>query len=245
MISSMDFMASVAGIARASAEPSSANRPLKIGTVDAAYAGLPALPRVTFDGETLLSGKTYPFLSGYFPRASDRVVLAPVGTTYVIIGGLAMDGNVLGTNVEGEKWRTANQSRTNSAVLVDDDTLFFTGVANATYRAEWELLYSTDGTADMKVALTWPSGTAPWGLYAYNGSNVMAPLGFDNPTSGGSFFTIGGTGSGGTLNARIVATVFMGVTGGNVRLQFSQGTAVSGQSAVMRTGSRLTWKRLA
>jgi hypothetical protein len=55
-----------------------------IGTIDAAYTS--GRPRVLFDGETVLGGKTYPYLASYTPVASHRVLLAPVGTGFVILG---------------------------------------------------------------------------------------------------------------------------------------------------------------
>jgi hypothetical protein len=55
-----------------------------IGTVDTGYSS--GRPRVLFDGETVLGGKTYPYLASYTPVASHRVVLAPAGSTYVILG---------------------------------------------------------------------------------------------------------------------------------------------------------------
>ncbi|AXM88454.1 hypothetical protein B379_04160 [Anoxybacillus ayderensis G10] len=32
-------------------------------------------PRLIFDGETAVSGKAYPYLSSYTPKANDRVML--------------------------------------------------------------------------------------------------------------------------------------------------------------------------
>lgn len=87
--SGMDFLASVSGYAQAAGQTSSANRPWKIGTIETPYIGWPGtLPKVIFDGESSTSGKVYPVRDGYRPVAGDRVVLAPVGTTYVIMGSL-------------------------------------------------------------------------------------------------------------------------------------------------------------
>lgn len=55
-----------------------------LGTIDAAYVS--GRPRVLFDGETVLGGKVYPYLASYTPVASQRVLLAPVGSGYVILG---------------------------------------------------------------------------------------------------------------------------------------------------------------
>lgn len=56
----------------------------RMGTIDPAYTS--GLPRVQFDGEDEVSGKTYPHLASYTPSAGDRVVLLPVGHSYVILG---------------------------------------------------------------------------------------------------------------------------------------------------------------
>jgi len=50
------------------------------------YPSASPLPKVTFDGETTLSGKRYPFTNGYLPYSGDRVLMIPVGNTYVIVG---------------------------------------------------------------------------------------------------------------------------------------------------------------
>lgn len=63
------------------------NKPNKMGTIDPDYSGT-GDPKVTFYGETTLSGKNYPYMPPYQPTAGDRVVLVPVGTTYLIIGSI-------------------------------------------------------------------------------------------------------------------------------------------------------------
>lgn len=70
---------------------SSADKPVLLGTVDPAYSGT-GLPKVTFEGESTMSTKGYPYL--YQPQPEARVALLPVGTTYLIVGtiGLAAPG---------------------------------------------------------------------------------------------------------------------------------------------------------
>jgi hypothetical protein len=58
--------------------------PFRLGTVDPGYAS--GRPKVTFDGETTLSVKTYPYLSSYTPIAGHRVLLAAMGSTWVVLG---------------------------------------------------------------------------------------------------------------------------------------------------------------
>lgn len=69
---------------------------LRLATIDPsydAYTTYPTvpLPSVTFDGETTMSTKQYPVLDSYFPAASDRVLMVPVGNTYLIVGSIRGD----------------------------------------------------------------------------------------------------------------------------------------------------------
>lgn len=71
----------------------------RLATIDPAYdayATYPTvpLPSVTFDGETTMSTKQYPVLDSYVPVASDRVLMVPVGNTYLIAGSIRGDSEV-------------------------------------------------------------------------------------------------------------------------------------------------------
>jgi hypothetical protein len=55
-----------------------------LGKIDPAYTS--GRPKVIFDGDTVPSTKTYPYLSSYTPQANDRVLIANVGGSHVIIG---------------------------------------------------------------------------------------------------------------------------------------------------------------
>lgn len=59
---------------------------LRLATIDPSYPG--GVPRVTFDAEPNLS-QPIPVLSSYTPVANDRVVVAPFGGSYVILGAVA------------------------------------------------------------------------------------------------------------------------------------------------------------
>lgn len=58
--------------------------PFKPATIDTNYSS--GRPKLLFDGETVASGKQYPYLSSYTPVAGDRVLLARVSSSYVILG---------------------------------------------------------------------------------------------------------------------------------------------------------------
>lgn len=84
-----DFLSTLAGVARAG--NGSADRPARLAVVDPAFSpsSYPAtLPRVTFEGETVMSTRRYAVAGNYVPRPSDRVLMAPVGTTYAILGAI-------------------------------------------------------------------------------------------------------------------------------------------------------------
>lgn len=75
-------------------DPGPEGKPFRIATIASDYDAMstwpaPApFPRVVFEGEEAADAgvATYAYLFGYVPRPLDRVVLAPVGTTYVILG---------------------------------------------------------------------------------------------------------------------------------------------------------------
>lgn len=68
-------------------------RQLRLATIDPAYSvGTitdPTFPLVTFDGEATMSTKQYPMVDGYVPVPSARVAMAPIGTTYLILGSIS------------------------------------------------------------------------------------------------------------------------------------------------------------
>jgi hypothetical protein len=63
---------------------SSSDMPNRLAVIDPAYIGV-GFPHVTFEGESTLSGKPFAIAGTYVARASDRVVMIPVGTTYLIL----------------------------------------------------------------------------------------------------------------------------------------------------------------
>lgn len=91
--SAADLLQDITAFVAATKEPTSADKPVRLATVDPAYAS--GWPRVTFDGESTLSGKAYPHIDSYVPARGDRVVLVPVGTTYLIVGAVSAGGGGL------------------------------------------------------------------------------------------------------------------------------------------------------
>lgn len=109
---SIDFLSAVAGFARSAGGVTSSDKPIRLAVIDPAYDPLVNVPnaapaaRVTFEGESTLSGKAYPVRDGFLPTAGQRVYLLPIGNTYLIagsVGGQAAQGfwqDALGAGVE-------------------------------------------------------------------------------------------------------------------------------------------------
>lgn len=118
------FLATVTGYARRTAATTSADRPIRLATVDPDYTGTGA-PKVTFDGESTLSSKLYAFVDSYRPAASDRVVLIPVGTTYLIAGKISAGTSKTPGGVLDLATTTASTSLTaaGGGTVTDVDTL--------------------------------------------------------------------------------------------------------------------------
>jgi hypothetical protein len=84
----IDILTSIKGFEETTSAKSS-DRPIKQAVIDPAYvaSSFPGtLPKVTFEGETVLSTKFYPVADPYWPEPGDRVWMVPIGTTYMIVG---------------------------------------------------------------------------------------------------------------------------------------------------------------
>lgn len=57
---------------------------LRFATIDPAHAA--GRPRLIFDGETVAGDRQYPYLATYTPAAGDRVLVALVNNSGVVIG---------------------------------------------------------------------------------------------------------------------------------------------------------------
>lgn len=60
------------------------NVPFSLGRIDSQYVS--GNPRVLFDGENRVSIKRYPYLSSYEPIGNDRILLANIAGTHIVIG---------------------------------------------------------------------------------------------------------------------------------------------------------------
>jgi hypothetical protein len=203
-VEALSILDSIAGFAAAQASGQSANRPWLIGTIDPAYvaSSYPGTqPKVTFDGESTLSGKTYKVLApGYWPTAGDRVVLAPVGTTYVIVGSvtnavsayvggsLAVTGSATMANnltVSGSAAVTGNVAvgGTTAGLIingVDRGRGFLTGVtsnsASTNFTTGTEIVLSTAPSAVFRDGRVYEVQLSGLGVNTVSGSPGVANL---------------------------------------------------------------------
>lgn len=115
-----DFLRSIAGFTEANAGPNIEGRPIRLGTVDYDYDPNDFLggiyPRIMFDGEKVVSQKRYKTMVGYYPLPGHRVVLLPIGTTYLIIGTVSpatQDPKVdIFSTVGSDTWEKPQGART-------------------------------------------------------------------------------------------------------------------------------------
>lgn len=175
----LDFLAAIQGVGQAALPPD-----VKLATVDPSYAvGTvtdPNLPKVTFDGETTLSTKQYPIVAGYVPTAGDRVVLVPLGRTYVIVGTVSHP-RPLRTGARGVLTGGAQTLITSSssyaATSTDTDmTVTVTADAARLYRVHylagwnlngpgvWHIFLKDNGTQVARMAIINSDGTILDGL---------------------------------------------------------------------------------
>lgn len=110
----LDFLDSIAGHTQARYPVQTA----RLGTVDPAYTS--GNPKITFDGESTLSGKTYLY-AGYTPTAGDRVVLLPVGNSWLILGAVGqVDGATLLATIAGKAAAVHTHAESDVTGLVTD-----------------------------------------------------------------------------------------------------------------------------
>jgi hypothetical protein len=144
------FLRTMAGVSRSTpSKPTnskrlpSADKPARIATIDPAYVSGSA--RVIFDGEDALSGKAYSYVSTYSPTAGDRVVMIPVGTTYVIVGPLAGAGG--GLLLSRREWDLQVER-------------LFRGLSDATWQTTFAAIFADPNFNDGDVIFLRP-GTYP------------------------------------------------------------------------------------
>lgn len=135
-------------------KPPAQDRPPKMGTVDPAYIGSgPA--KVTFDGETSMSSKAY-VVVGIAPAASDRVVLFPVGKTYIIVGTLGGRGTTAAIVALGQVFTVQGQY---ASGITGDNGATFTSGSFVKRALNTTIVNSIVGASVAASVVTLPAGT--------------------------------------------------------------------------------------
>ena len=209
-----DFLRVIKGFSEANTATDVENRPIRLGTVDYDYDPNDFLggiyPRIMFDGEKVVSQKRYKTMVGYYPLPGQRVVLVPVGTTYLILGtvSLAPQDPKVDTFTDTDAWDKPSGTRLvrvqvqagggaggGAATTVAAQTSAGAGGAGGSYGETWFPANSLDdsytvtvGAGGVAVALT----TGGAGGASSFGSLVTA--------SGGNG---GGVAAAGTTNAGV------------------------------------------
>jgi hypothetical protein len=215
----------------------SADRAVLIGTVDAAYSGT-GNAKVLFDGETVAGSRTYVVLEPVSP--SDRVLLVPVGRSYVIAGKVG----------GGSFWGVAARNRNriaNGAMNIWQRGTSFASPASGAYTAD-RFVVAYDGTGATRTVSqqAFAAGSelcdGPFYLrYAQTvagtggTSNVLAQRIEDVRTSAGETVTA-------SFWAKLAAA-------GNITVQASQNFGTGGSAKVSVAGSAValttSWARYA
>ncbi|MCP3805368.1 hypothetical protein NLX83_39490 [Allokutzneria sp. A3M-2-11 16] len=142
--------------------------------------------------------------------------------------------------------KSTDKTVTNSNVLSADAQLAALMSANATYAVESCLIYTATTTADVRLAMTGPSGAT--GQLTANGL-VFGVGGISGDIELGIFplattLVVGGAGTSSKVCARMAGTVVTGETAGPLGVSVAQNVAEA-NNAVLYTGSWVRIERLA
>ncbi|MDT3395428.1 hypothetical protein RKE29_01975 [Streptomyces sp. B1866] len=142
-----------------------------------------------------------------------------------------------------QAYKTADESLSSSTTLQNDDQLAVPVAANALYRVDLFLIYSSDVSADFKLDFTTPSGSTmrwtPQGP-APSASGTDGSLVFQVRT-GSESAVLGGTGSG--VAAAAAGSLSTGGTAGTLQVRWAQNSS-SVTTTTVRLGSLLTLLRV-
>lgn len=130
--------------------------------------------------------------------------------------------------------KAADETINNDNTLQDDDELTFAIGANETVLAEFLVFYSSATTADIKLSVEGPAGSAGTVGYDVLLSNVSNTYGsiYRGALPLGGTVGPGGAGVGTKVFARLVAVIRNGETEGNVVLRWAQNSAEATDTVV-------------
>ena len=154
-------------------------------------------------------------------------------------------------SITGYALKTADQSRTSTTALADDNTLVFSPSASTAYRITCVFRWSAGATPDFKFAFSVSSGTPTAFLGMIHGSTTNEDMSALAIAGSSLQIAVGGLGLARNCNGNNTAgffgmIMFRGLlktdsSPGNFALQWAQITS-SGTAATVYAGSFMTWE---
>ncbi|MGH9251576.1 MAG: hypothetical protein ACRD0W_18950 [Acidimicrobiales bacterium] len=208
---------------------------LRQAAVVSAQAGPPRSLTMHLAGDTTTDITGVRFLDSYTPVAADTVWALQNGSDFLVIGRLEADPLFA--------IKPASETVTASTVLQNDDNLFVTVQAGATYHVELMLRYTAATAGDLKFAFALPAGAELVGVAHRLSTAATDVTGVTlNSLIDAGEVLAGGTGS--ATGALVAASLVIAGTGGVFRLQWAQNVA-SGTGTEIFEGSYLSLRRVA
>lgn len=141
--------------------------------------------------------------------------------------------------------KSADETVNNSSTLQNDDELLLAIAANEVWAFELMLFNTSPSAADIKFALTIPTGASmlwlPPGTSYWSIAAAWTSSGLGINASGGALAVMGNAS---TIGFQIKGFVVCGATAGNLQLQWAQNAATVGDT-IVHTNSWLGARRLA
>lgn len=232
------FLRDMAGFSEAQRRRTSADKRVRLATIDPdhrpedIFGGV--FPKVRFDGESTLSRKRYPLVKGIIPNPGDRVVLTPVGTTYLITD-IIYDPNNDPIPDERLIIKRSDQSVTSSTTLVDDNDIYALVEPNRVYRVI--LVLNATGSTGGDIRLSWsvPSGSDAGGRWLQGPHESTDPAGAATMEVRAALWSTERVyGTSGSANSIIEHGLLQtGDSPGFLRLRWAQGTSNGTATTVM------------
>lgn len=166
-----------------------------------------------------------------------------------ILSGQTITAALLTSMIPDVVVKAANETVTSSTTFQDDNDLFVSVSANATYEVKLFLLHDSDATAagDIKIQWTAPAAsTMTWGSQGANVSTTSSSAVTETNMQSRTISENAGYGGGdstGTV-AFIQGVLTTSATAGTLQLQWAQNTSNAVASTV-RAGSTLSVRRIA
>jgi hypothetical protein len=152
-----------------------------------------------------------------------------------ILAGMALTAAMAQGIAPLAAYKSANQTVTDSATLVNDDALVLALSANAVYFFALIFAYEAPAANDLSGGFTVPAeSTITAGVVHYGGSDTYALSYYS-----GGVNVYYGAGASTPAAGIMIGTVATSTTPGNMQWQFAQQSAAASTSAIMLAGAAL------